>query len=387
MDRTDRYPSSLKRLVILGSTGSIGRQTLDIVRSTPGFRVVGLAAGRNRALLAQQVREFRPQWVSLEDGSRLDGPGASPLSYGSLEELAALPEADLVVVGTVGRAGLLPALAALRAGKQVALANKEVFVMAGALVTATAAQYGGTLLPVDSEHSAIWQCLIGEGGEPWPVYDRIVLTASGGAFRDRPLADLAGVTPAEALRHPTWQMGPKITVDSATLMNKGFEVMEAHWLFGCPLPRIDVLAHRESIVHSMVVYPDGTIKAQMGVPDMRVPLQFALTYPNRLPSEAACLDFTTLGPLTFGEVDMERYPCLQLALDAARMGGTYPAVLSAADEEAVGLFLDGRIGFTEIHRCVERALQRHTPVANPSLDDLLQTDAWARRAVTPSLAV
>ena len=377
----------LKRLAILGSTGSIGRQTLDIVRSTPGFQVVGLAAGRNHDLLAQQVAEFRPSFVAYDGDSPLVAPAIPRLT---LEELAAHPDVDLVVVGTVGKAGLLPALAALKAGKAVALANKEVFVAAGHIVTETARRYGGTLLPVDSEHSALWQCLLGEAPapeSPWPPIHQLLLTASGGAFRDWDAAALDNVTPAQALRHPTWQMGQKITIDSATLMNKGFEVIEAHWLFGYPLEQIDVVLHRESIVHSLVVFPDGSVKAQLGVPDMRVPLQFALTYPQRQPSPAAFLDFTTLGSLSFGPVDLERYPCLRLALHAARSGATYPAVLSAADEVAVHLFLEGRIRFTDIHSWVDEALQRHTPVAEPTLDDVLEADAWARRLVAGSVTV
>lgn len=378
--------AAVKRLAILGSTGSIGRQTLDIVRSTPGFQVVGLAAGRNVDLLAQQAAEFRPAMLSTGDGQPLpDHPATSQLV--SLEAMASDPEVDLVVVGTVGMAGLAPTLAALKAGKAVALANKEVFVMAGHIVTETARRHGGTLLPVDSEHSAIWQCLIGESGDPWPAIDRIILTASGGAFRDLPASALAAVTPEQALHHPTWRMGQKITVDCATLMNKGFEVIEAHWLFGYPLTQIDVMLHRESIVHSMVAFPDGSVKAQMGAPDMRVPLQFALTYPKRLPSPAPTLDLLTAGPLTFGPVDYDQYPCLKLALQAAHDGGTYPAVLSAADDEAVRLFLDRRIGFTEIHRRVDEALQRHQSTANPTLHDVLEADAWARRHVTLSLAV
>ena len=380
-------PASVKRLAVLGSTGSIGRQTLDIVRSTPGFAIVGLAAGRNVDLLAQQVAEFHPAMVSIGDGTALLPDPLGRAERVSLEAMAASPDVDLVVVGTVGMAGLAPTLAALKAGKAVALANKEVFVMAGHLVTETARRYGGTLLPVDSEHSAIWQCLIGEAGDPWPAIDRIILTASGGAFRDLPASALAAVTPAEALRHPTWRMGDKITVDCATLMNKGFEVIEAHWLFGYPLSQIDIMLHRESIVHSMVAFPDGSVKAQLGTPDMRVPLQFALTYPQRAPSPAATLDLLTAGPLTFGAVDYDQYPCLKLALQAAHAGGTYPAVLSAADEAAVQLFLNGRIAFTEIHQRVDEALQRHESTLDPTLDDVLEADAWARRHVTLSLAV
>ncbi|MSQ10300.1 MAG: 1-deoxy-D-xylulose-5-phosphate reductoisomerase [Dehalococcoidia bacterium] len=378
--------ASVKRLAVLGSTGSIGRQTLDIVRSTPGFEIVGLAAGRNVDLLTQQMAEFHPAMFSVAEDRALPGTLRCAERV-SLEAMVASPDVDLVVVGTVGMAGLAPTLAALKAGKAVALANKEVFVMAGRLVTETARRYGGTLLPVDSEHSAIWQCLLGEAGDPWPAIDRIILTASGGAFRDLPASALAAVTPAEALHHPTWRMGQKITVDCATLMNKGFEVIEAHWLFGYPLSQIDVMLHRESIVHSLVAFPDGSVKAQLGTPDMRAPLQFALTYPQRAPSPVAALDLLTAGPLTFAAVDYDQYPCLKLALQAAHAGGTYPAVLSAADEEAVQLFLHGRIAFTGIHQRVDEALQRHESILDPTLDDVLEADAWARRHVTLSLAV
>ena len=380
------YNGSVKRLAILGATGSIGCQTLDIVRGLAHLEVVGLAGGRNLRLLAEQAREFRPRMVSYEPQGTL----ALDLPYRpqqcSMEEMVAAPDVDLVVVGTVGKAGLTATLAALRAGKAVALANKEVLVMAGAVVQETAAAYGGTLLPVDSEHSAIWQCLIGEPGDPWPPVRRLLLTASGGSFRDYPQAALEDVTPAQALKHPTWNMGPKITVDCATLMNKGFEVMEAHWLFGYALEQIEVVYHRESIVHSMVEFPDASIKAQLGLPDMRVPLQYALTYPARLPSPAPVLDFHTLGSLTFGSVDFDRYPCLRLALEVARIGGTAPAVLSAADEAAVGLFLGGRIGFQDIYRHVARVVERHDVVARPALEDILAADAWARRQVLEGVA-
>jgi 1-deoxy-D-xylulose-5-phosphate reductoisomerase len=370
----------VKRLVVLGATGSIGRQTLDIVRGHPDrFEVLGLAGGRNLPLLRDQVREFRPALVSVDAGGGIDPDADHPHRMVSMETMAADPACDLVVVGTVGRAGLMATLAALRAGKPVALANKEVLVMAGAIVQATARRYGGTLVPVDSEHSAIWQCLVGEPGAPWPAIRRLILTASGGAFRDMDPNLFSGVTPEQALRHPTWRMGPKITVDSATLMNKGFEVLEANWLFGYSLDQIEVVQHRESIVHSMVEFPDGSIKAQLGVPDMRVPLQYALTYPERLPSPVPPTDFLKLGRLSFEEVDHQRFPCLPLALEAGRLGGTYPAVLSGADEVAVGRFLEGEIRFTDIHATVAEAVARHVPVNDPSLDDILEADAWARR--------
>ncbi len=370
----------VKRLVVLGATGSIGSQTLDIVRShSDRFEVAGLAGGQNLSLLAQQVREFRPSMVSFEKEGAFDpGPG-HPVTLCSMEEMVTDASVDLVVVGTVGKAGLSATLAALRAGKAVALANKEVLVMAGAIVQETARHYGGTLVPVDSEHSAIWQCRVGEPGEPWPAIRRLILTASGGAFRDLDPDLFPAVTPEQALRHPTWQMGRKITVDSATLMNKGFEVIEAHWLFGYGFDQIEVVQHRESIIHSMVEFPDGSIKAQLGVPDMRVPLQYALTYPERWPSPAAATDFLKLGSLTFEPVDARRFPCLPLALQAGRAGGAYPAVLSAADEVAVGRFLNREIRFSDIYDTVSEALDRHSPISSPALDEILDADAWARR--------
>ncbi|MBI1885304.1 MAG: 1-deoxy-D-xylulose-5-phosphate reductoisomerase [Chloroflexi bacterium] len=368
-------------LAIIGSTGSIGRQTLDVVRSLPDrFRVVGLAAGDNVSLLEEQAREFRP---------RLAGAGRDPeyaysrmvelglnCQWATPEEMASHPDVDLVVIATVGKAGLSPTLSALRSGKAVAIANKEVLVMAGHIVTAEAKGHGGEIRPIDSEHSAIWQCL---WGEPLDAVERVILTASGGPFRDSPLEELASVTAEEALRHPNWQMGQKITVDSATLLNKGLECIEARWLFDIPLERIEVLLHRESIVHSLVEFRDGSVKAQLGVPDMRLPIQAALTYPERLPGTTAPrLDLRRIGSLNFGAIDMKRYPCLGLALEAGGRAGTYPAVLSAADEVAVQHFLAGHIGFLDIHRVSESALAAHRGAANPSLDEVLEADAWAR---------
>jgi 1-deoxy-D-xylulose-5-phosphate reductoisomerase len=368
-------------IVVIGSTGSIGRQTLEVVRSLEGrFRVVGLAAGNNVSLLEEQARQFRPRFVYVSrDGEglrqRLRGLGI-PCQWAYPEEMATLPEVDMVVVATVGRAGLSPTLAALEAGKVVALANKEALVMAGHLVQEALRRGGGELRPVDSEHSAIWQCL---WGEDVGAVSRLVLTASGGPFRDAPLEALERVTAEEALRHPTWQMGPKITVDSATLLNKGLECLEARWLFDIPLERIEVVLHRESIVHSLVEFRDGSVKAQLSLPDMRLPIQCALTYPERLAGvPVPRLDLARLGALTFGPVDLRRYPCLGLALTAGRQGGTYPAVLCAADEVAVQHFLAGRIRFLDIPRILDRVLASHRGVAAPSLDDVLEADAWAR---------
>jgi 1-deoxy-D-xylulose-5-phosphate reductoisomerase len=292
------------------------------------------------------------------------------------EEIATHPDVEIVIVGTVGAVGLGPTLAALEAGKVVALANKEVLVMAGGLVRAAAERGGGSLRPVDSEHSALWQCLWGE--EPRHVA-RLILTASGGALRDRPLDELAVVTPVEVLRHPTWVMGSKITVDCATLLNKGMETIEARWLFDVPLERIDVVQHRESIVHSLVEFTDGSVKAQLGLPDMKLPIQCALTYPERLPVAGTTqLNLAEAGALHFAPVDFARVPCLRLAMESGRRGGTYPAVLAAADEIAVDRFLGGRIGFMEIPRIIESVLDAHAPGPAASVGEVLDADRWAR---------
>ena len=369
-----------KRLVILGSTGSIGRQTLDVVRSlTDRFQVLGLAAGRNATLLQEQAREFHPKLVwSADESARsaLEAAAGKQARWTPLEEQAAHPDADLVVVGTVGKAGLGPTLAALRAGKAVALANKEVLVMAGAVVTRAAKAGGGRLLPVDSEHSAIWQCLWGEDGN---AIARVILTASGGAFCDYTPEQLARVTPDEALNHPTWQMGQKITVDSATLINKGFEAIETRWLFDVPLERIEIVLHRQSIIHSLVEFADGSVKAQLGEPDMRLPIRVALCYPERVASPAAApLDLARAGELHFGPVDFRRFPALALALKAGRRGGTYPAALAAADEVAVAHFLDGHLSFAGIANLLDYALSAHRPAADTDLETVLAADAWAR---------
>ncbi len=363
-------------LVVLGSTGSIGRQTLDVVRSLPKhFNVIGLAAGGNATLLEEQASEFRPRLIYCDRESEYVR-GRVSAHWAGMEEMAAHPDTDVVVTATLGIAGLSPTLAALRAGKTVALANKEVLVMAGHLLTAEAKRHSAQLRPIDSEHSAIWQCLWGE--HPDSV-ERIVLTASGGPFRDTPPEELHRVTAEQALRHPNWQMGQKITVDSATLLNKGLECIEARWLFDVPLDRIDVILHRESIVHSLVMFRDGSVKAQLGVPDMRLPIQCALTYPERVPGTAVPrLDLRRIGTLNFGTPDMKRYPCLSLALEAGRNGGAFPAVLCAADEIAVQHFLAGHLGFTDIARVIEGALAAHSGPANPSLDDILAADASAR---------
>ncbi|RLC94371.1 MAG: 1-deoxy-D-xylulose-5-phosphate reductoisomerase [Chloroflexi bacterium] len=374
--------SGVRRLVVLGSTGSIGRQTLDVVRWLDDrFSVVGLAGGRNLELLTQQIEEFRPKLVSCEGvgegGSGIGPSRASGVQVAHPEELACHDEADLVVVATSGRAGLAPTLAAIRAGKQVALANKEVLVMAGGIIMAEAQQHGAQILPVDSEHSAIWQCLRGENGSK---VARLVLTASGGPFFRCSPEEMATITPEQALRHPTWQMGKKVTIDSATLMNKGMEIIEAHWLFGLPLQQIDVVVHPGSVVHSMVEFADGSVKAQLSVPDMHLPIQYALTYPERLPTpQLPRIDWGRLDCLKFELPDLDRFPCLRLAREAGERGGTCPAVLCAADEVAVGRFLSGSIGFLDIPRLIEKTLDRHQRIDSPSLEDILTADAWARQ--------
>ncbi|MBV9172427.1 MAG: 1-deoxy-D-xylulose-5-phosphate reductoisomerase [Chloroflexi bacterium] len=358
----------MKSIAVLGSTGSIGRQTLDVVRWHPDeFRVVALVAGRPSEVFEAQVREFGPPLMCLTSSDGAD----------QLVDIACDPRVDMLVVATSGTVGFAPTIAALEQGKPVALANKETLIMAGHLVRAAAARSGAALLPIDSEHSAIWQCLQGE--EPYAErIRRLLLTASGGAFRDRSVASLADVTPAEALKHPTWTMGPKITVDSATLMNKGLEVIEAHWLFDLTFDRIDVVIHHQSVIHSLVEFVDGSVKGQLGVPDMRLPIQYALAHPRRLQAFAERLDLTAIGQLTFAAVDAAKYPCLGLAFAAGRAGGTAPTVLNAANEEAVARFLAHDLAFLDIARVIDAALSAHLPVAEPSLEQVLVADNWAR---------
>ena len=366
----------MKGIAILGSTGSIGRQTLEVIRAFPQhFSVVGLGGWRNLDLLQEQVAEFRPELVCCKDlGKGILPPGLVGSTGATMEEMVCHPQVDMVVVATAGSAGLLPTLQALRARKAVALASKEAIVMAGQLIAQEMAA-GATILPVDSEPSAIWQCLRGEDQE----VARLIITASGGAFRGRPLADLADVTPEEALNHPTWSMGKKITVDSATLMNKAYEVIEAHWLFNVPWEKIEVVLHPQSIVHSLVEFQDGSVKAQLAPPDMRLPLQYALFYPRRIQSQwQDPLDIAKIGSLSFERLESERYLCFDLALEAALAGGTYPTALCAADEVAVSLFLEGKMGFTDIPRLVRQVVDEHQPGSATSLDDIMDAAAWAR---------
>ncbi|MEK7281780.1 MAG: 1-deoxy-D-xylulose-5-phosphate reductoisomerase [Chloroflexota bacterium] len=360
----------VKRIAILGSTGSIGRQTLDVIRAFPlRFQVVALAAGKNLEMLQAQIAEFRP---SLGACDGLLSNGAYTLV--SLEEMASHPQVDMVVVATAGKAGLSPTLTALRAGKGVALANKEVLVMAGEIVMTEAKKAGVQIRPVDSEHSALWQCLQGEDRK---VIFRLILTASGGPFRHLSLEEMARVTAEEALHHPTWLMGQKVTIDAATLMNKGMEAIEAHWLFEVPYSQIEIAIHPQSIVHSLVEFVDGSLKAQLGPPDMRLPIQYALTYPQRW-ANTQLPRLSSLVDLHFSSPDLKRFPCLRLALEAGEVGGTMPSVLCAADEVAVGLFLAGRIGFMDIPRLVEGVLGAHSNIVQPTLESILAADVWAR---------
>lgn len=375
-----------RRIALLGSTGSIGRQTLEVIAWHPErFTATVLAASTDSELFRRQVQEVRPRLAVV---SRAQGdawvPAGTRLASGvdALSEAVAREDVDIVVVATSGIVSLRPTLAALEAGKTVAVANKEVLVSAGHLVMEAARRWAAPVLPVDSEHSAIWQCLQGEANEPnYNAVRRIILTASGGPFRDWTTEQLRAARPADALRHPNWSMGPKVTVDSATVMNKGLEVLEARWLFDQPLDAIQIVVHRESIVHSLVEFQDRSVKAQLSLPDMRLPIQYALAYPERFETPLPPLDLTTVGRLSFEPLDERRFPCPGLAYRAGRLGGSYPAVLNAANEEAVRLFLVEQMGFTQIPLAIEHALEAHVPISAPSLEEILEVDAWARRFV------
>jgi 1-deoxy-D-xylulose-5-phosphate reductoisomerase len=368
----------IKRVAVLGSTGSIGRQTLEIISAHPRrFRTIGLAAGKNIDLLTRQISQFKPKLIYYQD-AKAPLPNAE-CQFMSLEEMASHPEVDMVVMATSGKWGLKPTLAAIRAGKRTALANKEALVMAGEIITTEAKRSKAKILPVDSEHSAIWQCLEGEQEKP----AKIILTASGGPFYGYSPAKLDKVTAEQALKHPSWRMGKKVTIDSATLMNKGLEVIEARWLFDVPFKNINVLVHRQSIIHSMVEFSDGSVKAQLGQPDMRLPIQYALSYPERLPNpKLPKLDWENIKEFTFAPPDFNSFPCLKLAVETGKKGGTYPAVLCGADEVAVGLFLSGHIRFTDIARLVEQALDKHKAISHPTLEEILAADDWAREIVS-----
>ncbi|WNC53962.1 MULTISPECIES: 1-deoxy-D-xylulose-5-phosphate reductoisomerase [unclassified Thermosynechococcus] len=381
----------MKALTLLGSTGSIGTQTLDIVAQYPDrFRIVGLAAGRNLERLIPQIRQFQPEIVSIADAKQLpeleaalaDLPQKPQLVAGEcgIATVAAYGDADVVVTGIVGCAGLVPTIAAIKAGKDIALANKETLIAGAPVVLPLLQEYGVKLLPADSEHSAIFQCLQGvpEGG-----LRKIILTASGGAFRDWPVEKLSQVTVADALKHPNWSMGPKITVDSATLMNKGLEVIEAHYLFGMDYDNIEIVIHPQSIIHSLIELQDTSVLAQLGWPDMRLPLLYALSWPERIPTNWSALDLVKAGDLTFRSPDHQKYPCMGLAYAAGRAGGAMPAVLNAANEQAVALFIAEAISFLEIPRLIEMTCDRYSAqnINNPTLEDILAADRWARETV------
>lgn len=381
----------MKAITLLGSTGSIGTQTLDIVSQYPDqFRIVGLAAGRNVDLLAKQIRQFRPQIAAICDPALLPqvqeaiadlSPQPTLLAGDKgIVEVARYGDAEAVVTGIVGCAGLLPTIAAIEAGKDIALANKETLIAGGPVVLPLVQKHGVKLLPADSEHSAIFQCL---QGVPPGGLRRILLTASGGAFRDLPVEKLATVKVADALKHPNWTMGRKITIDSATLMNKGLEVIEAHFLFRLDYDHIEIVIHPQSIIHSLIELEDTSVLAQLGLPDMRLPLLYALSYPDRVPTDWERLDLVKCGDLTFRAPDHQKYPCMGLAYAAGRAGGSMPAVLNAANEQAVDLFLREKIQFLDIPRLIEQACDRHHShnQPQPTLDDILAADQWARQEV------
>ncbi len=378
-----------RRVVILGSTGSIGESALKVARDIPErMEVVGLAAGKNSARLIEQAREFHPRAVSVAEQSAirdLQSAIECPVLAGDegLCELAALPEADLVLIAIVGTAGLRPALAAIEAGKDIAVASKEILVMAGEAVMTAARKRGVQVLPVDSEHNAIFQCI--EGRSPEQVR-RIILTASGGPFRTLPVADLEKVTRAQALKHPTWVMGAKITIDSATLFNKGLEMIEARWLFDGEMARVDVVVHPQSIVHSMVEFVDNSVLAQLSATDMCFPIQFAVTWPERVPNRLPPLDFTKLAKLEFEAPRTKDFPALDLARWAGTDGGTLPSVMNAANEVAVATFLDDRCSFPAIWRTVESVMRAHRNKPHASLAEILDADSWARAIAAEKIA-
>jgi len=363
----------VQRIAILGSTGSIGRQALDIISAFPErWQVIALAAGSNTKLLEEQIAIFKPTFVFNLGKRKIEGA-----QYISLDEMAALPEADIVLVALGGSSGLEPTLSAARAGKVIALANKESLVMAGEIITSEVKRNSAEIRPIDSEHSAIWQCLKGE-----PPPRRIILTASGGPFLNYPLDELNRVTPEEALRHPSWKMGKKVTIDSATMLNKGLEIIEAHHLFDIEYDKIEVLVHSQSIVHAIVEFADGSAKAELALPDMRLPIQYALSYPERLENKALPqLDFSRLGELSFRTPDLDKFPCLKLARTAGEKGGTYPAAMAAADDVLVDLFLKETISFTDIPRYLEEILSSHRSVPSPELGDILEAASWAKEKV------
>lgn len=380
----------MKNLVVLGSTGSIGTQTLDVVRANPDlFHISVLVANRSDELLEKQIEEFQPELAVLSDESaamRLKSryKGKTPIEGGrqAVIDAAVFPSADVIVTSLMGFAGLEPTMAALEAGKDIALANKETLVVAGELVMAKAKEKGCAILPVDSEHCALFQCLQGQDRN---ALEKLIITASGGPFKGKKAHELTDVTISDVLAHPTWNMGQKITVDSASLINKGLEVIEAKWLYDVSYDQIDVVVHPQSIVHSMVQFRDGTVMAQLGCTDMRLPIQYALTYPERVESKFPRVDFFKLGQLTFMEPDLETFKGLKLAFAAGRTGGTMPCIMNAANEVAVEAFLKGQSGFLKIYDLIERAMDAGNVVYNPTLEQLLEADQWAREFTRKNL--
>ncbi len=376
--------SKPKNIAILGSTGSIGKNSLEVIANFPDqFNVSYLTVHKNIDALCEQIKRFHPKGVVVLDENsaevcknRVNGTTQVFRGEKGLEEIVQRDDVDVVISSLVGFAGLKPTIRAIEAGKKIALANKETLVVAGEIIMRLVKEHGVELIPVDSEHSAIFQCLVGESNAQ---IEKIILTASGGPFRTKSLDELKNVTIAQALNHPNWKMGNKITIDSATLMNKGLEVIEAHWLFGLPVEKIEVLIHPQSIIHSMVEFVDGSVKAQLGMPDMKLPIQYALTYPERISTQNVRVDFPKLHELTFFEPDPARFKCLQLAMDALHEGGTMPAVMNAANEIAVEKFLNGMIPFLQIPEMIERVMERHSPRHSPVIDDVIEADADARR--------
>ncbi|HSQ89169.1 1-deoxy-D-xylulose-5-phosphate reductoisomerase [Romboutsia sp.] len=378
----------MKKISILGSTGSIGKQTLDVVRQNKDkFEVVAISANSSVDLLLQQIKEFKPKYVAVYDEvSALKLKSMIPNDINievlsgmeGLKVISSLSEIDVLLTAIVGMIGLVPTLEAIKNGKDIALANKETLVCAGDLVMSEAKKYGVNILPVDSEHSAIFQCLNGEKNKE---IEKIILTASGGPFRGKTKEDLLNVTKNQALKHPNWSMGRKISIDSSTLMNKGLEVIEAKWLFGVQHDQIDVVVHPQSIIHSMVQFIDSSVMAQLGCPDMRLPIQYALTYPDRIVNDFERLDLAKIATLTFENPDLDTFPCLKLAYDTLKMGGTYSAVLNSANEVLVNEFLEDKIGFYDIPYYIEKTLEAHNSIEKPNLEEILQIDKWAREYV------
>lgn len=382
----------MKRISILGSTGSIGKQTLDVVRQHKDkFEVVAISANSSVDLLLEQIKEFNPKYVAVYDEvSALKLKSMIPENIKievlsgmeGLKTISSLDEIDVLLTAIVGMIGLVPTLEAIKKGKDIALANKETLVCAGSLVMNEAKKHGVSILPVDSEHSAIFQCLNGEKNKE---IEKIILTASGGPFRGKKKEDLLNVTKNQALKHPNWSMGRKISIDSSTLMNKGLEVIEAKWLFDVEYDQIDVVVHPQSIIHSMVQFIDSSVIAQLGCPDMRLPIQYALSYPDRIECDFERLDLAKIATLTFEQPDMDTFPCLKLAYDTLKMGGTYSAVLNSANEVLVNEFLEDKIGFYDIPYYIEKTLEAHNSISEPTLEEILEIDKWTREFVVKSI--